>query len=50
MLGKVHYSGIETLTAGDNKININTSNLTDGIYFVRMNINGELFTQKIIKK
>ncbi len=50
MLGKVHYSGIENLIVGDNKITINTSNLNDGIYFVRTNMNGEISTQKIIKK
>jgi len=50
MLGKVHYSGVELLSSGDNKININTQQLNNGIYFVRVNINGEVTTQKIIKR
>ena len=50
MLGRVHYTGIEILSTGDNKVTINTQHLTDGIYFVRVNINGEISTQKIIKR
>ena len=50
MLGKIHYSGVELFTSGDNKININTQQLNNGIYFVRVNINGEVTTQKIIKR
>jgi len=50
MLGKVHHSGSEQLSAGNNKISIITENLNNGIYFVRVNINGEITTQKIVKR
>lgn len=50
LLGKVNYSGTELLSAGDNTIAINTNNLSDGVYFVRVSLNGETSTQKIVKK
>ncbi len=50
MIGKLHHSATETLVAGSNIIHINTTDLPDGIYFVRLSYNGETFTQKVIKK
>ena len=50
ILGKVHYSGTEILSAGDNNIHITTQHFNNGIYFVRVNVNGEVTTQKIIKR
>ncbi|MES2560704.1 MAG: T9SS type A sorting domain-containing protein [Bacteroidota bacterium] len=50
MIGKTHHTSTEQLLAGANTININTSDMPDGIYFVRVSYNGETFTQKIVKK
>lgn len=50
MIGKTHHTSIANLQAGANTINVNTSDMPDGIYFVRVSYNGETFTQKIIKK
>jgi hypothetical protein len=50
MIGKVHHSSIETLTAGSNSINLLTTDMPNGIYFIRVTANGETFTQKVIKK
>lgn len=50
MIGKVHHTSAEQLQAGSNKININTTDMPDGIYFVRVSYNGETYTQKVIKK
>ena len=50
MIGKLHHSSTEALTAGANTIDINTTNVPDGIYFVRVSLNGETFTRKVVKK
>jgi hypothetical protein len=50
MIGKVHYSSTEQLTNSTNHITISTTNMPNGIYFVRVSANGETFTQKVIKK
>lgn len=50
MIGKLHHTAKEQLVAGSNLININTTDMPDGIYFVRLTYNGETFTQKVIKK
>ncbi len=50
MIGKLHHTAKEQLVAGSNIITINTTDMPDGIYFVRLNYNGETFTQKVIKK
>lgn len=50
MIGKTHHTSTEQLQAGANTININTTEMPDGIYFVRVSYNGETFTQKIVKK
>ncbi|MES2778390.1 MAG: T9SS type A sorting domain-containing protein [Bacteroidota bacterium] len=50
MIGKTHHTSTEQLQAGTNSIDINTAELPDGIYFVRVSYNGETFTQKIVKK
>ena len=44
---KVIDSPIQTLNAGEQNIQINTSQLEDGIYFINLLINGESTTQKI---
>ena len=33
--------------SGEYKLNMNTENLTNGIYFVKMIVNGEQLTQKL---
>lgn len=50
MLGKVHYSNTEVVNAGSNSFHINTENLTNGIYFVRIQQGSDVQTQRIIKK
>lgn len=50
MIGKLHHSSTEVLTAGNNTIEINTTTVPDGIYFVRVSLNGETFTRKVVKK
>lgn len=50
MIGKVHHTTTEQLQAGSTKVNINTADMPDGIYFVRVSYNNETFTQKVIKK
>ncbi|MES2778391.1 MAG: T9SS type A sorting domain-containing protein [Bacteroidota bacterium] len=50
IIGKTHHTSTEQLQAGSSTIHINTSEMPDGIYFVRVSYNGETFTQKIVKK
>ena len=50
MIGKMHHSSTEQLQAGTNVISVNTSDMPDGIYFVRVTYNGETYTQKVVKK
>lgn len=50
MIGKSHFSNTQSLTVGNNKVEINTADMPMGIYFVRVQLNGETFTQKVIKK
>jgi hypothetical protein len=50
MIGKTHYTTTEQLLTGANTITINTTNMPDGIYFIRASYNGQTFTQKIVKK
>jgi hypothetical protein len=50
MIGKVHRTSNEQLVAGSNRIAIETTDMPDGIYFVQVSVNGETFTQKVIKK
>jgi len=50
MIGKVHHTSTEQLQAGSTKVNINTADMPDGIYFVRVSYNGDTYTQKVIKK
>jgi hypothetical protein len=50
MIGKVHHTSTQQLQAGSTKVEINTSDMPDGIYFVRVSYNGETYTQKVIKK
>ena len=50
MLGKAHHSSTEQLQVGANTITVNTTDMPDGIYFVKVSYNGETFTQKVIKK
>lgn len=50
MIGKMHYSNTQLLSVGNNKVEINTADMPMGIYFVRVQLNGETFTQKVIKK
>jgi hypothetical protein len=50
MIGKVYFTSEEHVTAGANKVNIETTDMPNGIYFVRVSSNGETFTQKVIKK
>jgi hypothetical protein len=50
LIGKVHHTSTEQFQAGANKVSVNTTDMPDGIYFVRVSYNGESFTQKVIKK
>ncbi|MCU0443084.1 MAG: T9SS type A sorting domain-containing protein [Bacteroidia bacterium] len=50
MVGKVHHSFTSEVSSGAQTIRFETADMPDGIYFVRATINGETFTQKIIKK
>lgn len=50
MVGKVHHSFTSEVNSGAQTIRFETADMPDGIYFVRATINGETFTQKIIKK
>ncbi|AMS27712.1 hypothetical protein AEM51_12490 [Bacteroidetes bacterium UKL13-3] len=50
MIGKIHHTSTEQLQSGVNTISINTTDMPDGIYFVRVSYNGETYTQKVIKK
>lgn len=50
MVGQIQHTSTEQLQAGANNINVTTSQIPDGIYFVRVSFNGESFTQKIVKK
>jgi hypothetical protein len=50
MIGKTHYASTEQLLSGANTITINTTNMPDGIYFIRASYNGQTFTQKVVKK
>lgn len=50
MIGKVHHTSTEQLQSGANTISINTTDMPDGIYFVRVSYNGETYTQKVVKK
>lgn len=50
MIGNTHYTSTKQLQAGVNTIDINTTEIPDGIYFVHVSYNGETFTQKIVKK
>jgi len=43
---KVIFNG--KLNNGDNKIDINTSNLKHGVYFVQITIDGQLITKKLL--
>jgi len=50
MIGKVHSTINTQFVQGNNTVSFNTSDMSYGIYFVRVNANGETFTQKVIKK
>jgi hypothetical protein len=50
MIGKIHHTSTEQLQSGVNTISINTTDMPDGIYFVRVSYNGETYTQKVVKK
>lgn len=50
MIGKTHYTSTEQLVEGTNKVTIETNDMPNGIYFIRVTANGETFTQKVIKK
>jgi hypothetical protein len=50
MIGKTHYTSTEQLVEGSNKVSIETNDMPNGIYFIRVTANGETFTQKVIKK
>lgn len=50
MIGKTHHTSTEQLAEGANKVTIETNDMPNGIYFIRVTANGETFTQKVIKK
>ncbi len=50
LVGKMLYTTSQKINVNENAIYINTANLNSGIYFVRMNMNGEILTRKIIKQ
>lgn len=50
MIGKTHKVQTQQFVKGANKIEISTEDMPNGIYFVRINSNGEVFTKKVIKK
>lgn len=50
MVGKIHHAFTSEVGSGAQTIKFETADMPDGIYFVRATINGETFTQKIIKK
>ena len=35
-------------SAGQNAVNVNTSNLASGVYFYSLNVNGKVFTEKLV--
>lgn len=43
----VMESALQTLSAGQQMINLNTGNLEDGIYFINLKVNDESITKKI---
>ena len=44
-MGKVVMSAQQTPVNG--LINLSLNNITSGLYFIKMNINGEIFSQKL---
>jgi hypothetical protein len=49
LMGKVLVSANKQIEAGNNTIELNTSVLPTGIYFIRSVVNGESHTQRIVK-
>jgi Cu/Zn superoxide dismutase len=49
MLGKEVSAQMNKLNAGSNLLNLNISNLENGIYFIRIQSDKQVITQKIIK-
>jgi hypothetical protein len=50
MIGKVHYVSNEVLPVGNHQLTVATTDMPNGIYFVRVTANGETYTQKVVKK
>ncbi len=50
MIGKVQHTSTEILVSGSNTISVNTTNVPDGMYFVRVSTNGETYIQRVIKQ
>ena len=49
-IGEIVYSNVYNLTSGKNKIELELSNFSSGIYFVRTTLGSEVQTQKFIKQ
>lgn len=50
LIGKTHYSGTKQVNHTTDKIYINTQDIPNGIYFVRVVCGAQIFTQKVVKK
>ncbi len=48
-VGKVISSTTERINSGVNKINLNTNNLSSGIYFIKVREKGKLYVRKLVK-
>ena len=49
-LGKKVKTGSKKLIAGNNQISINMQNIKSGIYFVSLEVDGEVITKEILKQ
>ena len=48
-VGKIISTTNERVGSGVNKINLNTDNLSSGIYFVKVREKGKLYVRKLVK-
>jgi hypothetical protein len=49
-LGGIVQKSVVNLISGENKFPNNINNLSTGIYFIRINVNGETFTESFLKQ
>lgn len=47
--GSVVFTEAINAEVGENRLRVNTTDFSDGIYFCRLNISGEVFTEKLVK-